>query len=278
MADYRAFCWQFQPTLKELFMAKNHYYSGQGSLLMAERDPVTGNPMGFLPVGNVPELTLNIEVTKYEHKESETGARLVDLVLVQEKKGTFEFKLENLNLDNMAMGLWGEKTSVAAGTVATLNPEIVTLGKYVGGAVYALRNLDVSSVVITDSTGVTTYTSDDYAVDAKNGTFTVKAGGALATATATAGVTVKCTYSYGASTRVDAFTKASAPERWLRFQGINTIDDTKVVVDLFRAQFDPMTGYSLINEELGSVTISGTLLADTSRETGSKFFAQRNLG
>lgn len=84
----------------------NYYYSGQGSLLIAERDEGTGKPKGFLPVGNVPELTINIETSKLEHKESETGSRLTDLTIITEKKGTFEFKLENLSLDNLAMGLW----------------------------------------------------------------------------------------------------------------------------------------------------------------------------
>lgn len=266
-------------------MAKNYYYSGQGSLLMAERDPVTGQPGGFLRIGNVPELTLNIEVTKFEHKESESGARLVDLSLVTEKKGTFEFTLENLNLDNLAMGLWGDKTSVTGGTIATGSPEELKLGKFVEGALYALNNPKVSSVVIKDSTGTTTYieqslpsVTGDYILDANNGTIEVVATGALATATATTGVTVDVTYTYAAHEKVDAFTKAAAPERWLRFQGINTIDDSRVIVDLFRAQFDPMTDYGLINEELGSVTLGGTLLADATRITGSKFFSQRNLG
>lgn len=39
-----------------------------------------------------------------------------------------------------------------------------------------------------------------------------------------------------------------------------------------------MTDYGLINEELGSVKLNGTLLADATRLTGSKFFSQRNLG
>lgn len=258
-------------------MAKK-YYSGQGSLLMAERDPVTGKPKGFLPIGNVPELTLNIEVTKFEHKESETGARLIDLVLVQEKKGTFEFKLEDLNLDNLAMGLWGTSSTVVTGTVATGSPESLAIGKFNADARYALEFPDVSALVVKDSTDAVTYTvDDDYTLDAKNGTIKIVAGGLIATATATSGVTLKCSYSYAEHKRVDAFTSAAAPERWLRFQGINTIDDSLVIVDLFRAQFDPMTGYGLINEELGSVTINGTLLADSLRTTGSKFFSQINL-
>lgn len=257
----------------------NYYYSGQGSLLMAERDPVTGQPRGFLRVGNVPELTLNIEVTKFEHKESESGARLVDLSLVTEKKGTFEFTLENLILDNLAMGLWGDLAVVASGTVATGSPEDVKLDKFKAGALYALNHPKVSALVLKDSTGTTTYDAgDDYILDPANGTIEIVAGGAIATATASAGVTLKAEYAYAEHARVDAFTKASAPERWLRFQGINTIDDSRVIVDLFRAQFDPLTDYGLINEELGSVTLGGTLLADATRITGSKFFSQRNLG
>ena len=268
-------------------MAKNYYYSGQGSLLMAERDPITGQPGGFIRIGNVPELTLNIEVTKFEHKESESGARLVDLSLVTEKKGTFEFTVENLSMDNLAMGLWGEKQSIAGATIATGTPESVKLGKFVAGAVYALNNPKVSSVVVKDSTDTTTYVAfnpanpsvpGDYILDEKNGTIEPVAGGAIATATASTGVTLKVSYTYAAHEKVDAFTKAAAPERWLRFQGINTIDDSRVIVDLFRAQFDPMTDYGLINEELGSVKLNGTLLADATRLTGSKFFSQRNLG
>lgn len=256
----------------------NYYYSGQGSLLIAERDPATGQPRGFLPVGNVPEVTINIEVSKYEHKESESGSRLVDINLVTEKKGTFEFTLENLSLDNLAMGLWGEKAVIAGGTVAAGTSETVVLGKFVNGAVYALAHPKVSAVVVKDSTETTTYdVGDDYVIDADNGTIRPVAGGAIATATATVGVSLKVSYTYGGYTKVDAFTQAAAPERWLRFQGINTIDNSRVVVDLFRASFDPMTGYGLINEELGSLKVTGTLLADSFRTTGSKFFSQRNL-
>ncbi len=256
----------------------NYYFSGQGSLKMAERDPVTGEPLGFLPLGNIPELTLNIEVSKFEHKESESGARLIDLTLTTEKKGTFEFTVENLSLDNLAMGLWGETVTVAAGTVSTV-PEVITLGKFVPGAQYALKHSKVTTLVLKDSTGVTTYVKDtDYKEDAVNGTFTPLAGGAIATATAVAGATVQATYSYAAYKRVDAFTRADAPVRWLRFEGLNTVDNTRVIVDLFKAQFDPLTGYGLINEELASIQMAGTLLGDSTRQTGSKFFSQRNIG
>ena len=256
----------------------NYYYSGQGSLLIAERDEGTGKPKGFLPVGNVPELTINIETSKLEHKESETGSRLTDLTIITEKKGTFEFKLENLSLDNLAMGLWGETAVVAGGTVAVGSPETIAIDKFAVGKRYAMANPKVSTVVVKDSTGVTTYTTPaDYTVDTNNGTITITQGGAIALATASAGVNIKVSYAYAGHTKVYAFTQANPPTRWLRFEGINTVDNSRVVIDIFKAQFDPLTGYGLINTELGSVAMKGAVLADLLQLTGSKFFSQKNV-
>lgn len=306
----------------------NYYYSGQGSLYIAERDPTTGNPVGFMAVGNVPELTLNIETTKFEHKESESGSRLIDLTIIQEKKGTFEFRLENMNLDNLTLGLWGTKASVTGATATDenvimtkgmrsplLHPKVsavtveskagaeatawVTLTAYATGVykVPVTPNAHYYKVTTAGTTGATeptwptnggtvvdgtvTWTdmglivksnTTDYSLDANNGVVVV-----LPTAAIEDGKVHLVSYTYGGYTKVDAFMSAAAPERWLRFEGINTVDNSKVIVDLFKAQFDPLTGYALLNEELGSVTMRGSLLADSTRLTGSKFFRQVNV-
>lgn len=259
-------------------MAANYYYSGQGVLTMAKRDPVTGKPLGFVRVGNVPELTLDIEVDKFEHKESESGNRLLDLTIVKEKKGKFKFKLENLDLNMMAVGLYGEAAVVPAGTVATGAPETLTIPESAANMRFPLAHPKVSAVVVKDSTGTTTYAlGTDYTVDPDNGVIILGDDGAIVTAAATEDIAIKVSYTYGQYTKLDAFTSASAPERYLRFEGLNTVDDTRVLVDLFRAQFDPLTGYALINDELGSVDMSGYLLADATIQSGSKFFTQRNF-
>ena len=253
----------------------NNYYSGQGSLYIATRS-VAGKPEGFIPVGNVPELTIDIETSNFEHKESETGSRLTDLVIVKEKKGKFSFKLENLNLDNLALGLWGEKATVAG---ATATDELVWVGTNPGSKKFALANPKVTAFTsLKSNDGLTTYVKDtDYTVDLTNGTFTVVSGAAIDTDLAATGESLKATYTYGSYIKVDAFTQSSAPERWLRFEGINTVDGKPVIVDVFRGQFDPLTGYGLINEELGSVDMKGTVLADTLQVGASKFFRQQNL-
>lgn len=245
----------------------NYYYSGQGSLYVAKRD-TSGKPLGFIPIGNVPELTIDIEISKFEHKESESGNRLLDLSIVKEKKGKFKMKVENLSLDNLALGLYGEKAAQAGGSVTA---EAV---KFYKGMRMPLAHPNVSAVVVKDVTDTTTYVAGtDYTVDAANGTLIFPASGSLITEAAVLHVS----YTYGAYSNLEAFTSAESPERWLRFEGLNTVDGSHVVIDCYRAQFDPLTGYALINEEIASLDMNGSLLADSNISSGSKFFRQRNV-
>lgn len=256
----------------------NLYYSGQGSLYVAKRNAVTGVPEGFIPIGNVPELTLDIEIDKFEHKESESGSRLLDLTIIKEKKGKFKFKLENLSLENLAIGLFGTSATVAGGTIAVGSPEVVAIPMGAKSMRFALAHPDVSTVVVKDNAGSATLVlGTDYTLDAKNGVIIVPATGAIVTAAASAATTIKVSYTYASYNNLEAFTSAAAPERWLRFEGLNTVDNSRVIIDLYRAQFDPLTGYSLINDELGSVDMAGNLLADAFIVSGSKFFRQRNV-
>jgi hypothetical protein len=250
---------------------QNYYYSGQGSLLAAERNPLTGAPMGFRRVGNVPELTVDIEVTNFEHKESETGSRGLDLIINRERKGTFNFKIESITLENLAMGLMGDTASVAGATVAD-EPHIVAAGHRM-----PLNHPKVSAVVVStvEATPVVVPALNNYTLDAVNGVIIwdeVPDG-------IDHGDPYTVDYTYGTYVQVDAFTQSSANERFLRFEGLNTVDDSRVIVDIFRAQFDPLTGYGLINEELASVDMTGAILADPfiTAGSGSRFFRQRNF-
>jgi hypothetical protein len=245
----------------------NVYYSGQGSLLVATRNATTGLAEGFVPVGNVPKLTIDIEIDKFEHKESESGDRLVDLTIVKEKKGKFSFTMDNLSIDNLALGLYGTSATVNAGTVTD-----ESIKGWVGKTT-PVKFPGISGVVLTNAAGTTTYTlGTHYTVDSANGTITIPATGS----TITDGQSLLIDYTYAAHKKMDAFTSSAAPERWFRFQGLNTANGTKVIVDMFRARIDPLTGYDLINDEIAAVEIKGDLLSDDTKLTGSKFFVQIN--
>lgn len=274
------------------------YYSGQGKLYVAERN-ADGTPKGFVALGNVPALELSVEVTKFEHKESMSGSRAVDLTIVQEKKGTFSMTMEDMDLDNLALAFWGEKASLATASISDLvvkaavhatEERRVPIMNYSTGDVYP----GISTVVVgDDATPSVTYefgTSPGTTavpggslngwVDEDNGTLiifsTAEQTARSASATIVDGQDLFIDAAgYSDQEIMHAFTETSQ-QRWLRFEGLNTIDNKVVVIDLFKADLDPLTGYGLINEELATFEITGSVLYDELQPGTSKFFRQVN--
>lgn len=306
----------------------NYYYSGQGSLYAGDRESTTGKPKGLDALGNVPELSIDIETQEFSHRESESGNRLEDLVITQQKSGSFTFKMENVSMDNLAMALWGEKT-VVAGSSVTNEVVYLTKGKRTPVAFPSISTVTVSAkdgddaslwaattaytlgqyrkptvsnnhyykatvagtsggseptwptnggtvtdggVTWTDMGLITKSSSTDYSLDLPNGVVV-----ALSTGTIEDGRPYNVDYTYAASTKLDAFTKVAAPEKFLRFEGLNTVDGSRVIVEIMRAKFNPLTGYALINEELSQPEVKGNILADSLASSGSKYFRQFNV-
>jgi hypothetical protein len=86
-------------------------------------------------------------------------------------------------------------------------------------------------------------------------------------------------YSFAAQAQVDALTQA-ARDRFLRFEGLNTLDgNNPVVVEAFRFVADPAAELALISgEEAANFTIEGSLLLDGLQPAGgSRFFRERLL-
>ena len=130
---------------------QSNYYSGQGVVLLGNRDAVTGRGYGFVPLGNVSDLTIAVKTSVVEHKESQSGARGIDLRLTTELASTASMKLDNFNATNLATALRGSYQSVAAATV-TAETNILYMG-----AVASLAKVGVAGVVV--KRGATTLTA-----------------------------------------------------------------------------------------------------------------------
>lgn len=67
--------------------------------------------------------------------------------------------------------------------------------------------------------------------------------------------------------------------RFPGFEGLNTADSNQpVIVEAFRCQFDPAGVLALIADEtVQSFELEGSILADLTRSTGSKYFRERLL-
>ena len=58
------------------------------------------------------------------------------------------------------------------------------------------------------------------------------------------------------------------PERWVRFEGLNTADSNReVVIDLYRVAINPAKDLSVIGNDLMKFELSGQVLADLTKRT-----------
>ena len=250
----------------------SYYYSGQGRLGIGERNSVTGEAYNMIFVGNVTSLTIDIATQKFEHKESMSGNRSIDLTIIQEKNATFKFTAESLVLDLLAQGLYGSQASVAGASVTN---EVHRARR---GYMIPLLHPNISGLTMTTVAGATPLVEDvDFTYDAGFGTVYI-----LATSPVVdpgEGENININYTYGGYDKLEAFTTGTPPERFLRFEGLNTVNGDLRLIDIFRGAFDPLTGLEFINEELGSGEFNGSILTDTTKVAvgASQFFTERRI-
>lgn len=244
----------------------DRYFSGQGELLIAERDSVTGLPLGYRPVGNVPDLKITNAPSNLEHKESRTGNRSTDLRLQTELKVGFSFTLENLNKENLALALRGKATSVVGASVTAEASKVYL------GLVMALKHAKVSAVVVKKAAAtLVAYTNPatpyDYKVNAAMGS--IEWSATPSTSGLVDGDEVAIDYTHAAQEVVEGLTEGTS-ERFLRFEGLNTADENSpVIVDIFRAAADPLKELALISDTVGQFVLEGSIYADPLRPAGT---------
>lgn len=247
----------------------NQYYSGQGSVLVATKNVTTGEPEGFIPVGNVSALTLSIETTVFEHKESCTGTRGIDKEIVQEVSVTVAMTLESINKHNLALAAYGSEASVTGAAVAD---EQIALyhDKWA-----SLANIKVDTVVVgDDAVPTTTYVEGtDYELNLETGSIK-----ALSTGAITDTQVVFVDYNFTTYDQIEALITSSAPERWIRFEGLNTADlDNPVVIDIYKGSIQPLAELALINDELTEMAVEASALSDPTRSSGSNYFTVKQI-
>lgn len=234
------------------------YFSGQGKLLVA--NAANGIPGVFRNVGNVSELSVQLETEIFEHKESSSGQRLPDLRLIKSKGAKFNAKLQDFSKENLALVLYGTSTVVAAGTVTSSTPEIQPAG-VISGDYLRTKYQKISSVVITDSatSPATLVAGTHYVIDsADHGTIKIINPVSFTQP-------FKISYTYTSVTSTNMFTSAT-PELWLRFEGLNTADSNRpVLVELFRSTPDPLKQLDLITDELAVFELAGSVLYDATK-------------
>ncbi|MDR1424302.1 MAG: hypothetical protein LBI92_06855 [Azoarcus sp.] len=199
----------------------------------------------------VGDATMNIalETESVEHTESFSGQRLPYGRLTTKKSATATLTLFEARAENLALALYGNKVTVTAGTVTG-----EALPTAAAGDLFALDHALVSALTISDSASDTLAEGEDFSIE--------NAAGGLVKILNVTGFTqpFKAAYSHATVDSTGLFT-VTPPERFVKMVGVNTLDNTPVIVDLYRVRFDPASELSLHNEEFGSFELSGALLA-----------------
>ncbi|MBW8849694.1 MAG: hypothetical protein JF600_02830 [Xanthomonadales bacterium] len=227
-------------------------FSFQGKLYLGNRLP-GGRPGALRWVGDAPKCDLTLKTETETRKESYSGNRLTSAVLQKGKEAELTVAINWADIDNLLLGLYASKASIAAGTVTG---EAFPAG-LAPNDVIALDHTTISQFVLTDGNAApaTLVANTHYRIES------IRAGLIKLLNLATFVQPLRAAYRYGARTSVAMLT-TSAPERFLYLDGTNSIDNAPVQVRLYRVQFNPVSNLGLINESFGQFELTASVLFD----------------
>lgn len=215
-------------------------------------------------------LKISTTTQQIKHKESYTGQGLTDLVIETQKEAALMLTIEDFSKENLELALFGTATLIPG---ATISAEAINV--YPGRST-PLANINLTTFTSLANGGTALVAGTDYTVDLKSGMISIpKTGSAIVASTV-----VQANYVTAAAEKVSAFTKPNR-EYWLRFNGLNSAEaDAPVVIDIYRARFNPQKEWALIDDNLSSMELDGEILYDakqTNTTADGRFFRERQM-
>lgn len=235
------------------------YFSGQGKVYFAARNS-SGVAEAFRYVGNTPQFDLNFATEVLEHKESWSGARAVDSRSLRDKTATLTLVMEEFTGDNLALALFGVNTQETGGAI-TDEPLAGGSTNIANGDYLSLAHQKASTIVINDSTPAPLTEGVDYRIEsADHGMIQILDIGAYVQP-------FTADYASAEVTNVTMLAQGLT-EYWVRMHGVNTEQGGKpVLVEVYRAAFDPAELFAWINNEFLQMTLNGSALVDEAKAT-----------
>lgn len=239
------------------------YFRGQGKVFIGDID-ASGNPVSLAFIGDVSAAKISSNISRGKHIESVSGGRAVAASWIDSSEFGISLTLHSVRKDHLANAIQGTATAKTGASV-TDESHTANLDKFV-----MLDNVKISSVVVTNSAGTTTYTANtDYIVHADEGLIEVVSGGNI-----TDGSTILVDYTYATQDHIT--TSPGNVAKYLMFSGINTANNDKVTrCEAYRVKFDP-AALDLITTEAAGMEISGIIEQDTTRAAGDQYYKWKN--
>jgi hypothetical protein len=237
--------------------------SGQGKVYVGKRGP-NGLPGVMRWLGNSPLFELGLEEDISERTESFTGNRLSYRRLTKGRKGSLKIGFDEFSRENLALMVAATITAVPAAGAPVANLALPNPIKAGESAMLGASN--VSAVAIKDSSGAPKVLTADlnYKLDPFSGMVDIldlTPGGPYV-------LPLTADFQGGGVVKMGAF-KEQTSEYYVRLDGINTDDGTRMVADVYRVRFSAAKALSLISDDLADFELEGSVLADTSRLVAS---------
>ncbi len=237
------------------------YLRGQGPLLLGLRDSTTGKPLGLEFAGDVSAIGITPGIERKKVIENVTGIGGTGASITTGVSLALSITFRSIKPSHLARICQGVATAQAAASI-TDEAHNGYLGKMI-----PLAHTKVSSVVVTDSAGTTTYTiTTDYLVHADEGLIEIVDGGAITDAE-----DLLIDYAHAAQNLMQA--NPGNVDLYAVFAGMNSANsDKQVRGSLYKINLDPGAP-DLISDDAVEMTVSGEVLLDTLRPSGDQYYS-----
>ncbi len=273
-------------------VSTNKYFSGQGCLFVADRDAF-GNILAYREVGNVSELSVTLDATVAEHKESCSGSRLTDARIVTELSASVSMTLQNFTKENLALLFSGDvldnsggtvvdQTAYTSGTVPSANPILSNADVLYWnrtnanvvlpvGTKFFAKHMNITSPVLKNNGGSALALGTVYTCDLATGEITLLQAVTILGAGPSPGPEMhgflSLSYTYAAYSGARMLKSAINKPRAFLFRGLNTADsNSKVRVELYNVVLDPAQSFDVLTEEFAEFQVEGSVLYDAVRD------------
>lgn len=244
------------------------FFQGRGNTYLSERnaDGVTGPAVLICQDA----LSVALATDSFEHINKCGPVDTPDFRGSKGSTGTVTLSYADVEDKKFAIAVLG--TVNAAQSPGTVTDEVLPAG-LVDGDVYfaggAERHRALTAVVIQDSDSPqnTLALTTNYTVDAASGKITF---------VDVSGFTQPFQLSYGHTDPASvSMLSAGQPEYFLSFENINKANDNDPgSVELYRVRFDPASLVDFLSDELQVLELTGTVLADSSKEATDTVYGQ----
>ncbi len=235
------------------------FLSLQGATHLARN--IDGQAKILRELGNQTQLRLSIESDKMEKYETKTGKRQKVFEMTKTRGVNLEMVLDEQKREDIALAFQAQMNTTQAESVADS-----AIGDTLAvGDVVKLEGFNLTDIVITDSTSspVTASEGTHYEVNEQYGTIKILSLDGLTQP-------LKASYMTGETETTVLFTLPDDAEYYMLFEGINSTNDKRLALELWRFKPEVQGEMDFINEETGEISINGSALADPQKNNDPK--------